>query len=250
MKMSNQVMELSQYKCETVNRPALEGVVLPPATDTYQPIGHDWLLNLLEDGVRDMGFAFGHEHHGLSHDGARYFGLIELRGVSTVADGYSFQMGVRNSLDKRFGAQVAFGAQVMVCANLCFGGTYMLGRKHTTYIERDLPALVEQTLERIPELSKAQDDRFGAYKEHPLSQRNADHLVMNMLRAGAVNSARIEKVIKEWDEPTFEHGDRTVWRMFNAATQALKGCNIHEMPPRTIKLQEVCDHASGFKMAA
>ncbi len=245
-----EVMSLAAYKCDEVNRPALEGVVLPPTTKSYQPIGHSWLLNQLEDAVRDMGFAFGSEHHGLSHDGSRYFGLIELRGVMSANADYTIQMGVRNSLDKRFGAQVAFGAQVLVCANLCFGGEYMLGRKHTTYIERDLPPLIADTLKGIPQLAADQDNRFNAYQEAPLSVRNADHLIMNMLRAGAVNTSRIEKVIKEWDEPSFEHGDRTVWRAFNAATQALKGANIHEMPMRTIKLQKVCDEAAGYAQAA
>jgi hypothetical protein len=248
--MSGQVMSLAQYKCESVNRPALEGVILPPITDSYRPVGHGWLLDQLEDGIRDLGFAFGHEHHGLSHDGARYFGLIELRGVIAENADYTIQMGVRNSLDKRFGAQVAFGAQVLVCANLCFGGTYMLGRKHTTYIERDMPALIAETLKGIPQMAQQQDNRFNAYREAPLSVRNADHLIMNMLREGAVNTARIEKVIQEWDTPTFDHGDRTVWRAFNAATQALKGANIHEMPQRTIALQRVCDTASGFAVAA
>ena len=248
--MSNQVMSLAQYKCEEVNRPALSGVVMPPATKTYQPVGHDWLLDQLEDGIREMGFAFGVEHHGLSHDGMRYFGLITLRGVIEENADYTIQMGVRNSLDKRFGAQIAFGAQVLVCANLCFGGQYMLGRKHTTHIERDMPALIAERLAGIPDMAMAQDNRFNAYRETSLSERNADHLIMNMLRAGAVNTARIEKVINEWDEPSFDHGDRTVWRAFNAATQALKGANIHEMPQRTIALQKVCDHASGFAMAA
>ena len=247
--MSNQVLSLAAYKCDEVNRATLEGVVLPPVTKTYQPVGHGWLLDLLQDGIHNMGMRFGAEHHGLSHDGSRYFGLIELVNGSGN-DEYRTMMGVRNSLDKRFGAQVAFGNQVMVCANLCFWGNYELGRKHTTHIERDLPILIEQTLQGIPEMKGIQDERFGAYKDHSLSQKNADHLIMNMLRAGAVNTARIEKVIQEWDEPTFEHGDRTVWRAFNAATQALKGVNIHEMPRRTIALQHVCDRASGFAIAA
>ena len=247
--MSNQVMSLAAYKCEEVNRPALSGVVLPPETDSYKPIGHDWLLNLLEDGVREMGMVFGAEHHGLSHDGARYFGLIELRNGTGNVD-YTLQMGVRNSLDKRFGAQVCFGAQVLVCANLCFGGAYMLGRKHTTYIERDLPLIIGDTLSKIPQMRIEQDSRFNSYRDFRLTDRNADHLIMNMLRVGAVNSARIEKVIKEYDEPTFDHGDRTVWRAFNAATQALKGVNIHELPQRTHALQQLCDQTVGFAAAA
>ena len=246
--MSNQVMSLAAYKCDEVQRNELSGVVLPPATQSYQPIGHDWLLDQLQDGLRNMGLGFGAEHHGLSHDGARYFGLIQITGLA-ANDDYTIQMGVRNSLDKRFGAQVAFGNQVLVCANLCFHGNYMLGRKHTTHIERDLPNIIEGTFERIPEMNRLQDQRIAAYREANLTQAKADHLVMNMLRGGAINTARIEKVIKEWDEPSFEHGDRTVWRMHNAATQALKGVNIHEMPQRTIALQEVCDRAIGFDLA-
>jgi hypothetical protein len=245
--MSNdKVLSLAAYKCDEVDRKTLEGVVLPPATKTYQPIAHSWLLDMLQDAVEAVGMRFGHEHHGLSHDGMRYFGLIELLGVGKNA-AYRTMMGLRNSLDKRFRAQAAFGNQIMVCANLCFWGNYEFGRKHTTHIERDLPELIRATLMQVPEMSMIQDKRFEAYKEQSLSVRNADHLIMNMLRVGAVNTARIEKVIKEWDNPSYDHGDRTVWRAHNAATQALKGVNIHEMPKRTILLQEVCDQACGFK---
>jgi hypothetical protein len=245
-------MSLAAYKCSSVTRNALSKVKLPPSTDTYRPVGHDWLLDQVEESVKSMGYEFGESHHGLSHDGARYFGLITLNGVLDnhgIGNGnpeYTLQMGIRNSLDKRFGAQLAFGARVMVCANLSFYGEYVLGRKHTTHIERDMPGLIQERLMGIPKMAAVQDSRFNAYHEAPLSDRNADHLIMNMLRAGAVNTSRIEKVIQEWDEPTFDHGSRTVWRAFNAATQALKGANIHELPQRTIALQKVCDHASGF----
>ena len=250
--MAAQVLMLDQYKCESVTRPALEGVVLPPATETYQPIKHTWLLDRLANALAEMGITFGKQHHGLSHDGARYFGVIHLEGFSG-AKTESFQvpmMGVRNSLDKRFGAQVCFGNQVMVCANLCFWGTYMIGRKHTPNIMQDLPEMIEKILVGIPAMNEAQNKRFDAYREARLGQSAANDMIVNMLRANAVNPARIGKVIDEWDNPTFDHGERTVWRMHNAATQALKGVNIHEMPQRTIALHQVCDEAIGYKVAA
>lgn len=247
--MNNQVLSLSHYKCDTVNRNALSGVVLPPETETYQPIGHDWLLNNLEDGLRNMGLGFGSEHHGLSHDGSRYFGLVEIVGLA-ANDDYSTLMGVRNSLDKRFGAQVAFGNQVMVCANLQFYGNYMIGRKHTPNIMTDLPNIIEGVFERIPDMNRLQDQRIEAYRETSLSISDADHAIIEMYRNGGINTARIEKVVKEFDNPTFEHGDRSVWRLMNAATQAMKGMNIHELPQRTIRVQEVCDRFAEFEVAA
>lgn len=246
--MANQVLELAQYKCGSVTRNALEGVVLPPATETYQPIKHSWLLDQLEEQLATMGIGFAEQHHGISHDGARYFGVIHLEGLA----GNETQMpimGVRNSLDKRFGAQVCFGNQVMVCANLCFWGTYMLGRKHTTHIMRDLPEIIAQTLVGIPAMNQMQGSRFEQYQNTIIAPADADHLIIEMLRKNAINPARIGKVVDEWDNPTFDHGgDRSVWRLFNATTQALKGANIHEMPARTEALTAVCDDAAGFSV--
>jgi hypothetical protein len=245
----SQVLELSQYKCTSVNRAALGKVVMPEPTETYQPIRHDWLLNQLEAQISDIGLTFGGEHHGLSHNGQRYFGVINLVN-GEERDGYSIMMGLRNSLDKRFAAQVAFGNTVMVCANLCFWGTYMLGRKHTPNIMEDLPDLITATLQGIPDMIQLQDSRIEAYRTTKLGGFAADHLIVEMLRHKALNTSRVEKVVKEWDNPSYDHGEKTVWRMHNAVTEALKGVNIHEMPQRTIALQHVCDEFVGFKEAA
>lgn len=245
--MAAQVLELEHYKCKTVTRSQLNQVVLPPVTDTYQPIPHGWLLDELSDKMADLGITFGKQHHGLSHSGERYFGVIHLEGFSGVdGDLQMPMMGVRNSLDKRFAAQVCFGNQIMVCANLCFWGAFIVGMKHTTHIMEELPERIEKLLEGIPAMNEVQNQRFDAYRDSRIGDVAADHLVVEMLRQGAVNPARIGKVVEEWDNPTFEHGDRTVWRLYNAATQALKGANIHEMPGRTMALTQVCDEHIRF----
>jgi hypothetical protein len=246
-----QVLSLEQYKCTTVNRRELDQVVLPPATETYQPVAHGWLLDELNKGLEILGIDIVEEHHGLSHDGSRYFGVMHLQGFAGVDEALQMpMMGVRNSLDKRFGAQVCFGNQIMVCANLCFWGAYMFGRKHTPNIMMDIPDMIARTLEGIPAMNQQQQARFDAYRDSRIGQHAADHLVVEMLRHGAVNTSRIGKVVDEWDKPTFEHGERTIWRLFNAATQALKGVNAHELPNRTIALTQVMDDHIGFKVAA
>lgn len=248
--MQNKVLSLAEYKCDEVTRDALQGVVLPPATKSYQPIGHFWLLALVLSALEKCGFVVGDEHHGLSHDGARYFGLLELRSESE-SNGYSMLMGIRNSLDKTFAAQLAFGNRVLVCANLSFFGQYMLGRKHTTFIMRDIPDMVIQTMQKVPQLQKIQEERFELYRNRTISPTEADHIIMDMYRTGAISTSRIGKVVDEWDNPSFDHGgDRTVWRMFNAATQAMKGLNVQSLPHNTMRLQSVCDEAVGFMREA
>ena len=243
--MANQVLSLEQYKCESVIRPALSNVTLPEATDTYQPIGHDYLVDVTEDCLREIGFRFGSQHHGLSHDGARYFGVVELLSENPNSD-YSLTVGLRNSLDKRFPAGVAFGAVVFVCANLCFGGEQVIGRKHTVNIMRDLPNLIYAAVGGLKSMQHNQDRRFEVYQQSKLGDTMADHLIVEMLRRNVINTQRVQKVVQEWDEPSYDHGGRTVWRLFNAVTESLKGCNIQEMPQRTIPLQMLLDEQVGF----
>ena len=244
------VMELDRYKCEEVTRPALEGVVLPPATESYQPIGHNVLLDMVEDQMGEIGFRFGAQHHGLSHDGARYFGIVELvNGASH--DEFVMLAGIRNSLDKRFGAGVVFGNQVLVCANLCFFGERKVGRKHTPNILRDLPELVAEAVSGTRALQHQQVQRIEHYQGIPLTQRDSDHFVMNLLRHKVISSSFIGKVVKEWDEPSFDHGEkRTLWRMHNAVTETLKDTNIQDLPTRTIQLQRIADQMSDFQPLA
>lgn len=243
--MSNQVMCLSAYGCDEVTRPTLSGVVLPPATNSYQPIGHDYLVDMVEDCMTDVGFRFGPQHHGLSHDGKRYFGVIELMWEKSH-DQFAMVLGLRNSLDKRFPAGVAFGNTVMVCANLSFWGEQSFGRKHTVNIMRDLPNLIMAAVSNTKTMAHNQELRFEHYNDALVSDSDADHLILNMLRRGAINATRVPKVVQEWDEPSHDFGGRSVWRLFNAATEALKGTNIHEMPNRTIELQALCDEYTQF----
>lgn len=240
----NQVMSLATYKCDEVQRHELL-VDLPPATPTYQPIGHVDLLDIADDCARDLGFAFGQQHHGLSHDGNRYFGVVELRDSQPNSD-FGLMLGLRNSLDKRFPAGLAFGSNVFVCANLCFGGEIVIKRKHTAFILKDLPNLIYAAMEKLASFKFVQEARFETYQQIKLCDRDADHMIINMVRQGVINTSRVEKVVNEWDEPSYDHGDRTIWRLFNAVTEAYKGMNIHELPTRAMGLQAMCDQQAEF----
>jgi len=271
-----------------VARHEIGNVELPPATKSYQPLAHDHFLDIVEDQMRDVGFGFGDQGHGLTKDGKRYFGLVELLSgpirrkseTESLLDGpvksanitggrpieekqpHVLIMGIRNSLDKAFAASVSFGARVFVCDNLSFTGEQVIGRKHTVNILRDLPGLVTACVSQTKAMEHVQNQRFERYQECKLSDTQADRLIIEMLRRDAVNTSRIGSVVQEWYEPTatnadgelIDHGPKRVWRLFNAVTESLKGAPLHDMPRRTIELQAICDRAAKFqpefKMAA
>ncbi|MGB0328973.1 MAG: DUF932 domain-containing protein, partial [Akkermansiaceae bacterium] len=96
-------------------------------------MSHDHLLNEVEEQLTNGGFKLGRQAHALSHDGARYFGLLELRLPGHQHCDYRWVVGLRNSHDKTFPAAMVAGTQVFVCDNLAFTGQVKLSRKHTRF---------------------------------------------------------------------------------------------------------------------
>lgn len=62
-----------------VEREEVMDVPTPWPTDTWTPIAHIALVAHVEQTLRTNGLVIGNQAHSLSHDGARYFGLMEIR---------------------------------------------------------------------------------------------------------------------------------------------------------------------------
>lgn len=230
-----------------VPRTQLQEIAVPRPTRTWHPIGHSTLLDLVEDKLGDVGFRFGVQAHSLTKESKRYFGLVELLNGCGEGDEHALVMGIRNSVDKSFPAALAFGSQVFVCDNLAFSGEIKVSRKHTTNIMRDLPGLVASAVSQTKVMQHNQTLRFEYYQERRIQGRMADHIIVEMLRRGVVNTSRVEKVVNEWDEPSHDFGGRTAWRLFNATTEALKGAPLQDIPTRTLILQALLDEVTGFQ---
>lgn len=206
---------------DAVDYDGLRQLETPEPTATHVPIPH---YRLIDMAVHTLSF-YGHEvvgqHHGVTPDGMRYFGLLSLRSPYT---GYEDTVGLRNSHDKKFPIGISFGSRVFVCDNLAFIAEHVIKRKHTANAKRDLPGLVGQLVEPLADEREAQQRTFDRYKVTQLTDEHADHAIMTMFRQGVINVQRIADVAQEWDNPSFEGFEaHNAWRLFNAATYALTG---------------------------
>jgi|ERR1700730_928208 len=105
------------------------------------------------------------QHHGITKDGLRYFGLLSLRSPYT---GYTDTVGLRNSHDKSFPIGIAFGAKVFVCDNLSFIADHVIRRKHTANAKRDLAGLVGELVEPASSTSaKRRPEPSGTTRPRP-----------------------------------------------------------------------------------
>lgn len=92
----------------------------PSPTNTWQPIPHIDLIERVEEALHLNHLEIGSVAHALSHEGARYFGLMEIRSPELTADDLAYVVGLRNSHDKLFPAGLLVGSSVLICDNLSF----------------------------------------------------------------------------------------------------------------------------------
>ena len=122
-------------------------------------------------------------------------------------------------------------------------------RRHTRFIERDLPRVIHTAVGRLTDLRQSQDDRIEQYKSTKLDDRTAHDLMIRAVDASALPVTQIPTVLTEWRNPTHEEftvDGKNFWRFYNSLTSALKGRNLSALPHRSQALHGLLDAACGL----
>lgn len=221
----------------------------PEPTDTWQPIPHGRLLGLVTDTLEHSGLEVVNQAHALGRGGDRYFGLLEVRNGQPTED-YGLVVGLRNSHDQSYPAGLVIGSSVLICDNLAFSGEVILARRHTVYIQRDLPQLVNRAVGQLGYLRRQQDVRIDAYKHTRLAEARAHDLFIQAIDSRVLPVTRLPHALREFREPSYpeflDNGKRTAWTFFNSITEVLKGRTLDALPRRTQALHGLLDSACGL----
>ena len=183
----------------------LRQVATPPAQENWYPIPHHKLFDGVKSSLESTGLQVVNSVHALARNDNRYFGLME---VASPHDDYSTIIGLRNSHDRSFAASLVLGSGVFVCDNLCFSGEVKVARKHTKFIHRDLPQLLHKATGKLTQIEADQERRIQAYKDYGLTDAQADHLLMEMLRTRIVPPSKALKVFDEYKNPRHPKSSR------------------------------------------
>jgi len=242
MKQANLVLHCGARKVE---RNQVELVPTPERTKTWTPLSHIDLVRQIESVLDMNNLKVVNQVHALTHDGLRYFGLMQIQN-GQEQDDYTWILGLRNSHDKSFPAGLLVGAQVFICDNLSFSSEIKMLRKHTVHIKRDLPMLTERAIGKLHDKWHSQDKRIEAYKGRDIADKEAHDLVIRAVDVRACTPSRIPMVLRHWRQPQYEDfTPRTLWSLFNSFTQVLKD-NFTELPKRTEALHGLMDSYSGL----
>lgn len=246
------------------NRAQLAHVPTPPAQGRFhRPLPFGEYAEFVADALDRNGLAIAEEEYAVSKDHNRFFGLLEvtnkpLEGELITAEEWRVQVGLRGSHDQRIPRGLTLGSRVLVCSNLCFHGNLgTFATKQTTNILARLPGLIRDAVSRIPQLAQEQEVIFDRYKNTELKPRWGDAALVEIHRRGGLTAPQLGRAIQEWDTPTYEEhaeGGHNVWRLFNAATEALKptGNNVNHdtVRDRSQVVSGFLNHLVDIKQAA
>ena len=180
-----------------VERDAIARAPTPAGSNTWFPVPHHRLLEEVESTLTGSGLEIVNQAHALWNDGLRYFGLLEVRN-GEAHDDYGLVIGLRNSHDKSFPAAIGLGSGVFVCDNLAFSAEVTIARRHTRFIERDLPRVVHTAVGRLADMRDEQDQRIDTYKRtgarRPRGARPGDPRRRRERAAGDPGAGRARRV--------------------------------------------------------
>ena len=216
----------------------------PAATDSYVPLPYESFLTRIEKQLAVEEIKIKDERLALAFNGQRLFGLIEVEFPKFAHAEYGCVLGFRNSYDKSCSTGICIGATVFVCDNLSFQGSDVtFHRKHTANLMRDLSWVITETVATLPKRFAAQSAVFERYKQKEISDPQAHDLIIRMFDAGAVHMSDVPDLLQEWREPRhpeFATNGKSLWRLFNAATEVLKG-DVWRLPGRTRTIHGLFD---------
>ena len=227
----------------------LATVETPEPTESWHPIPHTVLLDIVQQEIQRAGNCeVVQTQHGLSRNGGRYFGLMQVANGDADKD-YATVIGLRNAHDKKCPAGLVIGSGVFVCDNMAFSGEAVFARRHTRRIMDDLPGIVNRALGTLTEVRGQMQQRLDHYRSVQLEESAVNDIVINALDARVISCQRIPKVLNEWRTPVFdEHKEygQSAWLLMNAFTETFKSTNIMRLPKKSQALHGILDKYTGF----
>lgn len=217
----------------------LRQIQTPPATSTYQPIGHYDLSRSIRTISQDMlkGYDLIDERYEIARDGAQLFSVLTF---GTDHSEMGLSVGYRNSLDKSMSVGICIGSQVYVCSNMMFSasnGGIVIMKKHSKNLLAGLEDLTITTLYKAQYTFAQLITDSEIMKSNRIGNDEAFRLMGWLYGYGLITPRQLPMILEHWQRsphPAFIEDN--VWRFYNACTEALKSSPPNNAMERHIGL--------------
>lgn len=219
-----------------VSRQDLRTISTPEPTNSWRPVPHSTVVDVLLERVAARGLEVKAERYAVlpgklysdagapfEIPGAKLFGSLDFAPVKGMPfpPGCTPSAGLRNSHDKSFSLSILSGARVFVCANGVLSAEHCIARKHTSGLE--LGAMIDMAMDAFMQSISGFQRMYEHLQSQQLSTRRAHSTIIHLAQAGAFSSSDILPVVAAFEQPSHpEFKDRNMWTLYQAATEVMK----------------------------
>ena len=232
----------------------------PKATKTHCPVPHGRILDSVQSALSASGYAIGRQAHELSHGGATYHGVLEIKrgagdqlslfGDNNDDGSTTMLLGISNDHEKRMSMRLVAGMQVTVCSNGLFNGTVKVSTVHSKHVLDRLDRVVIAAVAKYGNFINKQREQVETYKKCELTNQEANDLFIRALQQQAISSSKLQQAVKAYYEPPHpEFADRNMWSWVNSLTEIYKGYSIGNVVTRSQRLHNLADVHCGLLSA-
>ena len=223
---------------------------LPRKTKSYQPVGHQSLINLINEVLDLHGFKTTTFRVNQSPDGNVINGHIGIERDYGYSD-FHQELGFVNSYDKTKPIMVAGGGRVWICENGMVSAEIAQVRKHTKNVWDDIHEQVGMVVAKLDDNWEKLVRETDLMKQVEMtSTQTAELLGRVHFEEGILNTTEVIIANKEIKNPTFgTFKEKTLWSTYNACTYGLKKANVRRQTESLKALHDFCvDYAEDHKL--
>ena len=227
----------------------------PPFTDTHRPKDHHALFDMVSNALDRSGFAHSEPLHYVgkgklqdSEAPAKFMTVMNIQhsSVAGTVNGLEMnrQLFIQNSYDKSLSIRLIVGIEVMICTNgLTMGHVENeIRRKQTKNVDEDLYKVVYGGVDRMLGQFQSQQQTVNRLMNTEMTDRMADHIIMDAMRANVINPAGVKDVWDKWSTPNYEeYKDRNAWSLVNAFTERSRGRSLFARHHQDNNLMRIVD---------
>jgi len=242
----NDMTELMAH-CDTTRVTEAEVLAVPaPAwTKTWHPVSHAQVIEATQLAVNQADIGVVSKQYSLNKSGSKMFAVWNLD-VGNGEMGYS--LGIRQATDKSMVLGYTAGTNVFVCDNLCFSGSYMKFRMHTSGL--DLEELRRIAIEAL-QGAVVNMDKFHAWHKNLANfyvpRTDLKQLAFDFATKGVFSGGQIGNFLECLDEErgvqhgTVLDGTTSLFAVHGACTRLMRNWNLLRTSEATAILNGITD---------
>ena len=210
---------LLHSKSQLVTREQLAQYIPPPATDTFQPIGHKKLVDTLTEVMEYRGLHIIREQFAVQ--GAKLFGTFDLEWMKM--EEYGAAVCFRHATDKSLSIQIGIGARVFICDNMSMHAEMITVRKHTSRLQLDEE--MDRAMFRFMQGFRRLADDIHVQETTEIEDAVSKQYIYDIFRQKIVPMRLFHPIVDDWHTMTLDKVG-TAWELQNCFT-----AHIKKIPP-------------------